>query len=242
MRLPQAGPGRRVTLSDRYISDRFLPDKAIDLVDEPCAMLRTEIDSQPTELHQSAGWRSRKGIAKEDDPPRRRGCTSFARTWPTCTPRSTRCARSRRERSAIRKVQGLREEIEQIRHEAEAVQRAYNLTRARWCTANCRQHPWPPRTEPQPPTAVAEPAFVVDDHHPASTGRRGQRTGAPAHRRSTPAPRRRGPQPPNLRTTRKEAPTMARIHSILEPQARDVTAAALHQTLLDLIDLGLGDS
>ena len=38
------------TLSDRYISDRFLPDKAIDLVDEACAMIRTEIDSMPTEL------------------------------------------------------------------------------------------------------------------------------------------------------------------------------------------------
>ena len=38
------------TLSDRYVSDRFLPDKAIDLMDESCAMIRTEIDSLPTEL------------------------------------------------------------------------------------------------------------------------------------------------------------------------------------------------
>ena len=38
------------TLSNRYISDRFLPDKAIDLVDEACAMIRTEMDSMPTEL------------------------------------------------------------------------------------------------------------------------------------------------------------------------------------------------
>ncbi len=42
------------TLSDRYISDRFLPDKAIDLVDEACAMLRTEMDSMPTELDEIA--------------------------------------------------------------------------------------------------------------------------------------------------------------------------------------------
>ena len=41
------------TLSDRYISDRFLPDKAIDLVDEACAMIRTEIDSMPTELDEN---------------------------------------------------------------------------------------------------------------------------------------------------------------------------------------------
>ena len=47
------GPRRIIaaaTLSNRYITDRFLPDKAIDLVDEACAMIRTEIDSMPTEL------------------------------------------------------------------------------------------------------------------------------------------------------------------------------------------------
>ena len=53
------------TLSNRYITDRFLPDKAIDLVDEACAMIRTEIDSMPTELDEiprqdHAAWRSRK--------------------------------------------------------------------------------------------------------------------------------------------------------------------------------------
>jgi ATP-dependent Clp protease ATP-binding subunit ClpB len=44
-----------VTLSDRYITERFLPDKAIDLVDEACAMLRTEIDSMPAELDELTG-------------------------------------------------------------------------------------------------------------------------------------------------------------------------------------------
>ena len=53
------------TLSNRYITDRFLPDKAIDLVDEACAMIRTEIDSMPDRAgrHQppaSSSWRSRK--------------------------------------------------------------------------------------------------------------------------------------------------------------------------------------
>lgn len=61
------------TLSDRYISDRFLPDKAIDLVDEACAMLRTEIDSMPTELDEIARKVLQLEIAetalkKEDDP------------------------------------------------------------------------------------------------------------------------------------------------------------------------------
>ena len=53
------------TLSNRYITDRFLPDKAIDLVDEACAMIRTEIDSMPSELDdicaaRSCSWKSRK--------------------------------------------------------------------------------------------------------------------------------------------------------------------------------------
>ena len=46
------------TLSNRYITDRFLPDKAIDLVDEACAMIRTEIDSMPTELDEISAARS----------------------------------------------------------------------------------------------------------------------------------------------------------------------------------------
>ena len=53
------------TLSNRYITDRFLPDKAIDLIDEACAMIRTEMDSMPTELDddlagRSSRWRLRK--------------------------------------------------------------------------------------------------------------------------------------------------------------------------------------
>ena len=53
------------TLSNRYITDRFLPDKAIDLVDEACAMIRTEMDSMPTELdvisaEDHPAWRSRR--------------------------------------------------------------------------------------------------------------------------------------------------------------------------------------
>ena len=51
-------------LSNRYISDRFLPDKAIDLVDEACALIKTELDSMPTELDEvrerSCSWRSKR--------------------------------------------------------------------------------------------------------------------------------------------------------------------------------------
>src|SRR5262249_57163344 len=61
------------TLSHRYISDRFLPDKAIDLVDEACAMLRTEIDSMPAELDELTRRVMRleieeAALSKEDDP------------------------------------------------------------------------------------------------------------------------------------------------------------------------------
>ena len=49
-RSPTAALVAAATLSDRYISDRFLPDKAIDLVDEACALIKTELDSMPTEL------------------------------------------------------------------------------------------------------------------------------------------------------------------------------------------------
>src|SRR5207237_5638569 len=61
------------TLSHRYISDRFLPDKAIDLVDEACAMIRTEIDSMPSELDEITRRVMRleieeRALAKESDP------------------------------------------------------------------------------------------------------------------------------------------------------------------------------
>ena len=63
----QAPDCRRGCLSNRYISDRFLPDKAIDLVDEACAMIRTEMDSMPTELDEispedHAAWKSRRPL------------------------------------------------------------------------------------------------------------------------------------------------------------------------------------
>jgi ATP-dependent Clp protease ATP-binding subunit ClpB len=125
-----------VTLSHRYISDRFLPDKAIDLVDEACAMIRTEIDSMPAELDELTRRVMRleieeAALAKEDDP------ASAARLGELRKELADRRAQAdamraqwESERQALRRVQGLRAELEQLRQEAEQAERAYDLDRA----------------------------------------------------------------------------------------------------------------
>ena len=125
-----------VTLSHRYISDRFLPDKAIDLVDEACAMLRTEIDSMPAALDGLTRRVMRleieeAALAKEDD------LASKARLEELRAELADQRAQAdalraqwEAERQALRKVQALREEIEQIRREAEQAERDYDLNRA----------------------------------------------------------------------------------------------------------------
>ncbi len=90
-----------VTLSHRYISDRFLPDKAIDLVDEACAMIRTEIDSMPAELDELTRRVMRleieeAALAKESDPASQERLETCAGSWPTCGPRPTPCGPSGR--------------------------------------------------------------------------------------------------------------------------------------------------
>ena len=111
-------------LSNRYITDRFLPDKAIDLVDEACAMIRTEIDSMPAELDEvtrrvmqleieEAALKKEKDKASQGAP---RGAAQGAGR--PAGRRPTRCARSgRRRRRRSRSVRELREEIEQVRRE-----------------------------------------------------------------------------------------------------------------------------
>jgi ATP-dependent Clp protease ATP-binding subunit ClpB len=125
-----------VTLSHRYISDRFLPDKAIDLVDEACAMLRTEIDSQPAELDAASRRLMRleieeAALAKEDDPASQARLDQLRKELADLRGETDAMrAQWQAERSAIRKVQALREEIEQIRLDAEAAERAYDLNKA----------------------------------------------------------------------------------------------------------------
>ena len=136
VRIQDAALVAAVTLSQRYISDRFLPDKAIDLVDEACAMLRTEIDSQPAELDQVSRRVMRleieeAALAKEDDPASRARLDELRRELADLRGEADGMrAQWEAERQAIRKVQALREQIEQVRHQAEAAERAYDLNKA----------------------------------------------------------------------------------------------------------------
>jgi ATP-dependent Clp protease ATP-binding subunit ClpB len=125
-----------VTLSHRYISDRFLPDKAIDLVDEACAMLRTEIDSMPAELDELTRRVRRleiedAALAKESDPASTKRLEELRRELADLRGEADSMrAQWEAERSALRKVQALREELEQVRLEAEQAERSYDLNRA----------------------------------------------------------------------------------------------------------------
>jgi ATP-dependent Clp protease ATP-binding subunit ClpB len=125
-----------VVLSHRYISDRFLPDKAIDLVDEACAMLRTEIDSMPAELDELTRRVVRleieeAALAKEKDPASKARLEELRRELADLrADADSMRAQWESERQALRKVQSLREEIERVRHEAEQAERDYELTKA----------------------------------------------------------------------------------------------------------------
>ena len=90
-------------LSNRYISDRFLPDKAIDLVDEACALIKTELDSMPTELDELAELRSEFQTKKAQ--------------WDN-------------EKKAVERVQKLREELEALNKEIQTAQQNYDLEKA----------------------------------------------------------------------------------------------------------------
>jgi ATP-dependent Clp protease ATP-binding subunit ClpB len=123
-------------LSHRYITDRFLPDKAIDLVDEACARLRTEIDSMPAELDEVTRRVMRleieeAALAKETDPASRARLEELRRELADLRAEAdAKRAQWESERQAIRRVQTLRKELEQVRHEAEEAERAYDLNRA----------------------------------------------------------------------------------------------------------------
>ncbi|MFC9233500.1 ATP-dependent chaperone ClpB [Streptomyces decoyicus] len=124
------------TLSHRYISDRFLPDKAIDLVDEACARLRTEIDSMPAELDEITRRVTRLEIEeaaldKETDPASRKRLEELRRELSDLRAEADAMhAQWEAERQAIRRVQELRQELEQVRQEAEEAERNYDLNRA----------------------------------------------------------------------------------------------------------------
>jgi ATP-dependent Clp protease ATP-binding subunit ClpB len=123
-------------LSHRYISDRFLPDKAIDLVDEACARLRTEIDSMPAELDELTRRVTRleieeAALSKETDAPSKARLEDLRRELADLrTEADAKRAQWEAERQAIRKVQELRSDLERVRREAEEAERAYDLNKA----------------------------------------------------------------------------------------------------------------
>jgi len=124
------------TLSQRYITDRFLPDKAIDLVDEACATIRTEIDSMPQELDEvtrrvmqleieeaalkkekDAASKARLETLRQELAEQKHRADTFKAQWDA-------------EKEAIKKLQGLREEIEKVRQQIEVAERQYDLNQA----------------------------------------------------------------------------------------------------------------
>ncbi|MGI6174199.1 MAG: ATP-dependent chaperone ClpB [Christensenellales bacterium] len=124
------------TLSNRYITDRFLPDKAIDLVDEACAVIRTEMDSMPQEMdeiarrimqyeiEEAALKKENSHIAQEHLATIQKELAEMRDEF------SAMKARWEREKSGISQVQKLREEIEQVNAAIELAQREYDLNKA----------------------------------------------------------------------------------------------------------------
>lgn len=124
------------TLSDRYISDRFLPDKAIDLVDEACAMLRTEIDSMPTELDEIARKVLQLEIAetalkKEDDPISKQNLEDTQKELAELRDKfKAMRTQWENEKDVITKVRGIKEEIETATANMQKAEREYDYNKA----------------------------------------------------------------------------------------------------------------
>jgi ATP-dependent Clp protease ATP-binding subunit ClpB len=124
-----------VTLSNRYISDRFLPDKAIDLVDEACALIRTEMDSMPQELDELTRRSLRleieeTALAKEKDEASARRLEALRSELAEAREKAKAIRLTwEKEKAAVEKTRKLREEIEAMRLEMEKAERAYDLNK-----------------------------------------------------------------------------------------------------------------
>jgi len=123
-------------LSNRYISDRFLPDKAIDLIDEACAMIRTEIDSMPSELDEV----TRKvmqleieeaALKKEKDKASKARLEELRKELADLKEQEIQMrAQWEEEKNALQRVSSLRKEIEETRRQIEKAEREYDLNKA----------------------------------------------------------------------------------------------------------------
>jgi len=123
------------TLSHRYISDRFLPDKAIDLIDEAAASLRIQIDSMPTEIDQLERRATqleieRQALKKEDDPNSRERLTAVEKELAGIREQSsTLKVRWKQEKDAITRVRQIKQRIEDLKLEEQKAERQGNLER-----------------------------------------------------------------------------------------------------------------
>ena len=124
-----------VTLSNRYITDRFLPDKAIDLMDEACAMIRTEMDSMPQELDELTRKVLRleieeTALAKEKDDASKRRLEALRQELAEAREKSKGIRLHwEKEKASVQKSRKLREQIDATRLEMEKAERAYDLNK-----------------------------------------------------------------------------------------------------------------
>ncbi len=123
-------------LSNRYITDRFLPDKAIDLVDEACAMIKTELDSMPTEVDEI----TRKimqleieeaALKKEEDHLSKQRLADIQSELAELKDKANNLkAKWENEKAGVEKIRNLKEEIEKIKNDIQVAQRNYDLNKA----------------------------------------------------------------------------------------------------------------
>ena len=136
VRIQDAALVAAATLAQRYITDRFLPDKAIDLVDEACAVIRTEIDSMPQELDEKTRRVMQleieeAALKKEKDKASKERLEVLRRELADLRAEAAAMqAQWEAERQAIHRLQSLREELERVRREIEDAERGYDLNRA----------------------------------------------------------------------------------------------------------------
>ena len=135
VRIQDAALVAAATLSHRYITDRFLPDKAIDLIDEAAAKLRTEIESMPEELENFQRRTlqleiEREALKKEKDTPSKERLKTLEKELADLkAKRDALHARWQSERGGVESSRKIRAEIDQIRQEIEAAQRSYDLNK-----------------------------------------------------------------------------------------------------------------
>jgi ATP-dependent Clp protease ATP-binding subunit ClpB len=136
VRIKDAALVAAAVLSHRYISDRFLPDKAIDLIDEAAAKLRTEIDSMPSELDEILRRVmqleiEREALKKETDPASKERLERLEGELANLKAQADALkAQWQAEKESVQRLRGIREQIEQTKIEVEQAERQYDLNRA----------------------------------------------------------------------------------------------------------------